>query len=253
MGQSPTPLPLAYSVRSWSTARHITENNYGLLPLDMLQVMGFRVVTHAARGRVYFTTFTFTTPLFWYSFQFDPSELNRSLYDVTHWSSDGLPCVAILFTTLSFPMSICKYCPMVFRSVDQEPVLPLFWTLLRRACHDSYPGAWYEEAVTFWFGISLFSIPRGWMGHAVGIKTNYFLFTVFRKNDPHAKSQSALYWMQMALSSLLLLLIFDFVYLFSISKYTTPPALLNTPWCLNKVFNSLVSYISRFNCYIIWA
>ena len=65
------------------------------------------------------------------------------------------------------------------------------------------------------------------MGHAVGIKTNYFLFTVFRKNDPNAKSQSALYRMQMARSSLLLLLLlllslFDFVYLLSISKYTTP-------------------------------
>ena len=154
----------------------------------MLQVLEFRMVTHAARERVSFTLFTFTTPLFWYSFQFAPSMLNISLYDVTHWSIEGLPCVAILLITLSFPRSICKYCPTAFGSVDQEPVLPLFWILLRRACHGSCAGLWYEEAVTALFGISLFSIPRGWMGHAVGRKTNCFLFTVFRRSDPNAKS-----------------------------------------------------------------
>ena len=144
----------------------------------MLQVLEFRMVTHAARKRVSFTLFTFTTPLFWYSFQFAPFELSRSLYDVTHWSYEGLPCVAILFTTLSFPRSICKYCPIAFWSADQEPKLPLFWILLRRACHGSNPaGIQDEDAFTASFGISLFSIPRGWMRHSVGRNTNSFLFT----------------------------------------------------------------------------
>ena len=138
MGQSPNSLPLAYSIRlvvnfSWRYRKQLL-----LLPLDMLQVLEFRMVTHAARERVSLTTFTFTTPLFWYSFHFAPFELNRSLYDVTHWSIEGLPCVAILFTTLSFPRSICKYCPIAFWYADQEPVLPLFCILLRRACHGSY-------------------------------------------------------------------------------------------------------------------
>ena len=148
------------------------------LPLvDMLQVLEFRMVTHAARERVTFTAFTFTTPLFSCSFQFAPSELNRSLYDVTHWSNEGLPCVAILFTTLSFPRSICKYCPIAFEPDDQEPLLPLFWILLRRACHGSYPVyAQDEHAFTASFVISLFSIPRGWMRHSVSGKTNSFLF-----------------------------------------------------------------------------
>ena len=149
--------------------------------------MEFRVVIHAATGRVYFTAFTFTTPLFWYSFQFVLSELNISLHDVTHWSIEGLPCVAILLTTVSFPRSICKYCPMVFGNADQKPKPLLFWILLRRACH-----GWRTRkklgAVTALFGISLFSIPRGWMGHAVGRKTNCFLFKVFRRSDPNAKS-----------------------------------------------------------------
>ena len=143
----------------------------------MLQVLEFRMVTHAARERVSFTAFTFTTPSFWYSFQFAPSELNRSLYVVTHWSLDGLPCVAILFTTLSFPRSICKYCPIAFRRVDQEPVLPLRLILLRRACHGSCCNPQDEDAFTASFGISLFSIPRLWMRHSVGRKTNFFLFT----------------------------------------------------------------------------
>ena len=135
------------------------------------------MVTQAARERVYFTLFTFTTPSFWYSFHFAPSELNRSLYDVTHWSYEGLPCVAILFTTLSFPRSICKYCPVAFWSADQEPELPLFWILLRRACHGSYSNAQDEDPFTASFGISLFSIPRGWMRHSVGRNTNSSLFT----------------------------------------------------------------------------
>ena len=143
----------------------------------MLQVLEFRMVTQAARERVSFTLFTFTTPSFWYSFHFAPSELNRSLYDVTHWSYEGLPCVAILFTTLSFPRSICKYCPIAFWSADQEPELPLFWILLRRACHGSYSNAQDEDAFTASFGISLFSIPRGWMRHSVGRNTNPSLFT----------------------------------------------------------------------------
>ena len=42
------------------------------------------------------------------------------------------------------------------------------------------------------------------MGHAVGRKTNYFLFTVFRTSDPNKKSLSALYRMQMARSSALI-------------------------------------------------
>ena len=168
MGQSPTPLPLAiaYSIRlvnfSWRNRKQLL-----LLPLDMLQVLEFRMVTHAARERVSLTTFTFTTPLFWYSFHFAPFELNRSLYDVTLWSLDGLPCVAILFTTLSFPRSICKYCPIAFRRLDQEPVLPLRLILLRRACHGSCSNPQDEEAVTAPFGILLFSIPRGWMRHSV--------------------------------------------------------------------------------------
>ena len=122
----------------------------------MLQVLEFRMVTQAARERVSFTALTFTTPLFWYSFQFASSELNRSLYDVTHWSSDGLPCVAISFTTLSFPRSICKYCPIAFWRVDQEPELPLFWILLRRACHGSYPELQNEDAFTASFILSLY-------------------------------------------------------------------------------------------------
>ena len=143
----------------------------------MLQVLEFGMVTRAARKWVYFTAFTFKAPLFWYSFQFAPFELNRSLYDVTHWLAAGLPCVAILFTTLSFPRSICKYCPIAFWSADQEPELPLFWILLRRACHGSNPDPHKEDAFTASFGISLFSIPRGWMRHSVGRNTNSFLFT----------------------------------------------------------------------------
>ena len=135
-----------------------------------------RMETQQARERVSFTAFTFTTPLFWYSFQFAPSELNKSLYDVTHWLAAGLPCVAILFTTLSFPRSICKYCPIALGLDDQEPLLPLARTLLRRACHGSYPELQNEDAFTASFGISLFSIPRGWMRHSVGRKTNSFLF-----------------------------------------------------------------------------
>ena len=135
-----------------------------------------RMETQQARERVSFTAFTFTTPLFWYSFQFAPSELNKSLYDVTHWLAAGLPCVAILFTTLSFPRSICKYCPIAFGRVDQEPVLPLRLILLRRACHGSCCNPQDEDAFTASFGISLFSIPRGWMRHSVGRKTNSFLF-----------------------------------------------------------------------------
>ena len=136
------------------------------------------MVTQAARERVSFTALTFTTPLFWYSFQFASSELNRSLYDVTHWSSDGLPCVAILFTTLSFPRSICKYCPIAFWRVDQEPELPLFWILLRRACHGSYPDFHEEDAFTASLSISLFSIPRAWIRHSVGRNTNSYLHSL---------------------------------------------------------------------------
>ena len=134
------------------------------------------MVTHAARERVTFTAFTFTTPSFWYSSQFAASKLNRSLYDVTHWSAEGLPCVAILFTTLSFPRSICKYCPIAFGPDDQEPVLPLGLILLRRTCHGSCANPQDEDAFTALFGISLFSIPRGWMRHSVGRKTKSFLF-----------------------------------------------------------------------------
>ena len=147
----------------------------------MLQVLEFRMVTHAARERVSFTLFTFTTLLFWYLFQFCPFELNRSWYDVTHWSYIGLPCVAILFTTLCFPRSICKYCPLANgRDDDQEPQLELVSLLLRRACHGSHPKD--EDAFTASFGISLFSIPRGWMRHSVGRKTNFFLFTFTCRN-----------------------------------------------------------------------
>ena len=171
------------------------------------------MVTQAARERVSFTAFTFTTPSFWYSFHFAPSELNRSLYDVTHWSSDGLPCVVILFTTLSFPRSICKYCPIAFRRVDQEPVLPLLAILLRRACHGSCSNPQDEEAATAPFGILLFSIPRGWMRHSVGRKTNSFLFTFTRRSNPYKAYKKTLrsnggrkldldmHWIQIACSS----------------------------------------------------
>ena len=137
------------------------------------------MVTHAARERVYFTAFTFTTPLFWYSFHFTPSELNRSLYDVTHWKSnlDDFPCVAILFTTLSFPRSICKYCPTAFWNAAQELAPSLVAILLRRARHGWFFGPQDEDAFTASFGISLFSIPRGCMRHSVGRTTNCFLFT----------------------------------------------------------------------------
>ena len=101
----------------------------------MLQLLEFRMVTHATRKRVYFTAFTFITPLFWYSFHFAPFELNRSLYDVTHWSYEGLPCVAILL-------------------------------------RGSYFELQDEDAFTASFGISLFSILRGWMRHSVGRKTD---------------------------------------------------------------------------------
>ena len=130
------------------------------------------------RENVDFTAFTFTTPLFWYSFQFAPFELNRSLYDVTHSYDEGLPWVAILFTTLSFPRSICKYCPIPFWLVDQDPTLARLWKLLRRASHGSNHDPRDEEAVTAPFGILLFSIPRGWMRHSVGRKTNSFVFTL---------------------------------------------------------------------------
>ena len=139
------------------------------------------MVTHAARERISFIAFTFTAPLFWYSFHFFPSELNISLYDVTHWSIEGLPCVAILFTTVSFPRSICKYCPTAFEPVDQQPALPILWILLRRACHASCRDAQDEDAFTASFGISLFSIPRGWMRHSVGRKTNSFSFKITRR------------------------------------------------------------------------
>mgnify|MGYP007058293996 CR=1 FL=1 len=158
----------------------------------MLQVLEFRMVTHAARKRVYFTAFTFTTPSFWYSFHFAPSELNRSLYDVTHWSYEGLPCVAILFTTLSFPRSICKYCPIAFWLVDQEPTLASLWKLLRRACHGANHDPRDEEAVTAPFGILLFSIPRGWMRHSVGRKTNTFLFTFTCRSNPCEANEKTL-------------------------------------------------------------
>ena len=145
----------------------------------MLQVLEFRMVTQAARERVSLTAFTLTTPLFWYSFQFASSELNRSLYDVTQWilMVEGLPCVAILLTTLSFPRSICKYSPVVFWRVHQTPSLPLVSILLRRACHGWLPDPQYEDAFTASFGICLFSIPRGWMRHSIGRNTNSFLFT----------------------------------------------------------------------------
>ena len=174
--QSPYPTSLSIFNPCLVNSSWCNRKQQWLPPVDMLQVLEFRMVTHAARQRVTFTAFTFTTPLFWYSFQFAPSELNRSLYDVTHWSNEGLPCVAILFTTLSFPRSICKYCPVVFEPADQEPVLPLVLILLRRACHGSCSGAQTEDAFTASFGISLFSIPRGWMRHSVGRKTNSFLF-----------------------------------------------------------------------------
>ena len=174
----PTPLPLTYSLRAWSTSRDVKEG-WGWPPVDMLLVLEFRMVTQAARERVSLTAFTLTTPLFWYSFQFASSELNRSLYDVTQWilMAEGLPCVAILLTTLSFPRSICKYCPIVFWRVHQAPAYPLFLILLRRACHGSDADPHNEDAFTASFGICLFSIPRGWMRHSVGRNTNYFLFT----------------------------------------------------------------------------
>ena len=159
----------------------------------MLQVLEFRMVTQAARERVSLTAFTLTTPLFWYSFQFASSELNRSLYDVTHWISmvQGLPCVAILFTTLSFPRSICKYSPIAFWRVHQTPAYPLVSTLLRRACHGMVRDLKYEDAFTASFGISPFSIPRGWMRHSVGRNTNSFLFsfTCWRNSNQVYKGQ----------------------------------------------------------------
>ena len=174
--QSPHPTPLSIFNPCLVNSSWRNKKQLWLPPVDMLQVLDLRMVTQPARKRVSFTAFTFTTPSFWYSFQFAPSELNRSLYDITHWSLDGLPCVAILFTTLSFPRSICKYCPIALGCDDQEPLLPLLWTLLRRACHGSYSDVQNEDAFTASFGISLFSIPRGWMRHSVGRKTNSFLF-----------------------------------------------------------------------------
>ena len=180
MGQSPHPTPLSIFNPcpvnpSWQNRKQLK-----LLPVDMFYDLEFRMVTHAAWERVSFKAFTFTTPLLWYSFQFASSKLNRSLYEVTHWKYmvEDLPCVAILFTTLSFPRSICKYCPIAFEPDDQEPLLPFVLILLRRACHGSCSGAQTEDAFTASFGISLFSIPRGWMRHSVCRKTNSFLFTL---------------------------------------------------------------------------
>ena len=178
MGPSRYPTPLnIFNLCLVNSSWH--KKKIWLPPVDMLQVLEFRMVTQPARERVSLTAFTFTTPLFWYSFQFASSELNRSLYDVTHWilMVEGLPCVAILFTTLSFPRSICKYSPIAFWRVHQTPAYPLASTLLRRACHGMVRDLKYEDAFTASFGISLFSIPRGWMRHSVGRKTNS-LFTL---------------------------------------------------------------------------
>ena len=119
-------------------------------------------------------TITFTKPFSLYSLQLVSSELNRILYDFTHWLySKGLPCVASFVTTLSSPRSICSHSPTWFDAADQEPVLWLLRTLLSRACQGScFLSPQDEDAVTAESGMSLFSIPSARTTHSIGKITN---------------------------------------------------------------------------------
>ena len=110
---------------------------------------------------------TFTTPFSLYSVHVTLSELNKIVYDVTHWAEEGLPCVAKFVSSLSSPRSICNHWPALFDAADQAPELP-FGTLLRRACHDPCVEAPYtEDAVMAECGKRPFSIPRAWILHSV--------------------------------------------------------------------------------------
>ena len=61
---------------------------------------------------------TFTTPFSLYSFHVTLSELNKIVYDVTHWGREGLPCVAKFVSSLSSPRSICNHWPASFDAAD---------------------------------------------------------------------------------------------------------------------------------------
>lgn len=136
------------------------------------------------------TTITFRRPFSLYSFQLVPSELNRILYDRTHLSSEGLPCVASFVSNFSSPKSIWSHSPTWFDAADQEPVLWLLPTLLSRACQGScLLRLQDEEAVTAEFGMSLFSIPRARMTHSIGKITNRrrFLCKIPRNKQHYRK------------------------------------------------------------------
>ena len=111
---------------------------------------------------------TFTTPFSLYSSHLTLSELNKIVYDVTHWGEEGLPWVAKFVSTLSSPRSICNHWPASFKSADQEPQNVPFGTLLRRASQDRCLEVPYtEEAVMAEFGKRPLSIPRAWIRHSV--------------------------------------------------------------------------------------
>ena len=114
---------------------------------------------------------TFTKSFSLYSSHLWLCELNKILYDVTHWghSGLGLPCVASFVTSLSSPRSICNHWPALFNAADQEPQnMPIIGTLFRRASQGWCPGSGHtEEAVMAEFGKRLFSIPSAWILHSV--------------------------------------------------------------------------------------
>ena len=113
---------------------------------------------------------TFTKSFSLYSSHLTLSELNKIVYDVTHWAEcgEGLPCVASFVTSLSSPRSVCNHWPASFDAADQEPQNMPTGTLFRRASQDSCPGSGHtEEAVMAEFGKRLFSIPSAWILHSV--------------------------------------------------------------------------------------
>ena len=70
-------------------------------------------------------------------------------------------------SSLSSPRSTCNHSPALLTSVDQEPVLPCFGTLLSRASQGSHPEPHTEEAVMAELGKELLSIPSAWILHTV--------------------------------------------------------------------------------------
>ena len=173
----PTPLPLASSIRAWSTPPDVIKHNYDCHPLTCSR-------SWILEG--------------WPTQQ--EKELLSQHLPSQHRHSDIHSSLLHLSWTEVYMMSptekeVPKYCPTVVGPVDQEPVLPLVSILFRRACHGSCANPRTEEAVTAPFGISLFSIPRGWMRHPVGRKANSFLFThPSRSNSNQAYKETPFLW-----------------------------------------------------------